>query len=320
MVNKFSDPAEGDLRRSPHGHSYWCGDAARGMDTHSTLTAVGTEMLSDLVDAPAPDRARKIDNGKDGPDFIKSLAKGLAVIESFDAENPSMTLSRIARKVGLSPGSTRRVLVTLTRLGYVSYSENDRRFQLQARTLQLGYSYLASLPALDLLQPRLVELSAKLDESCSIMMRDSREVVCLARATAKRLQRDYMTVGTRFPLHSSPSGKLFLGELTEAEFADLYRGMDILPEVTPFTVREVTRLREQVLQARKQGWIYTRQETALGMASVAVPLRIGGRLRYGLSTSAPLSYDGPDFIERYLPQLREAAIEMESLLEASRKS
>jgi hypothetical protein len=38
-----------------------------------------------------------------------------------------------------------------------------------------------------------------------------------------------------------------------------------------------------------------------------------------LSTSAPLSYEGPDFVERYLPQLRQTAIEMEGLLEANRR-
>lgn len=279
----------------------------------------GPATLSDPTDAPAGEDAEKDDPSGSDPDFIKSLAKGLAVIEAFDAQNPSMTLSRVARRVGLSPGSTRRVLMTLTRLGYVSYSETDRRFQLQPRTLRLGYTYLASLPALNLLQPRLVELSDKLNESCSIMMRDSREVVCVARATAKRLQSDYMGVGTRFPLHTSATGKLFLGELTDGEFAHLYQGMDVLPPLTPFTITKVSKLREQVVQARSQGWVYTHQETALGMAAVAVPLRVGGTLRYGLSTSAPLNYEGPDFVERYLPKLRQAAVEMEGLLEASRK-
>ena len=52
--------------------------------------------------------------GDDDPDFIKSLAKGLAVIEAFGPSSPSMTLSAVAQKVGLSPGSTRRVLVTLS--------------------------------------------------------------------------------------------------------------------------------------------------------------------------------------------------------------
>lgn len=252
----------------------------------------------------------------DDPDFIKSLAKGLAVIEAFGPKTPAMTLSAVAQKVGLSPGSTRRVLVTLSKLGYLIYDENDRRFHLSARTLQLGYSYLASLPAFSLIQPRLVELSDKLDESCSVMTLDGREVVCIARATAKRLQRDYMSVGTRFPANASSSGKILLSDLSEAEFGRLYGNEAALPAVTPFTVVDISRLREQMEQARKQGWIYTNQETALGMASLAVPIRVNGRARYGLSTSATITYDGPTIVEKYLPDLLKAAAAMSRFLEA----
>lgn len=249
------------------------------------------------------------------PDFIKSLAKGLAVIEAFGPTSPAMTLTAVAQKVGLSPGSTRRVLVTLVKLGYVIYDESDRRFHLSARTLQLGYSYLASLPAFSLIQPRLVELSDKLNESCSVMTLDGREVVCIARATAKRLQRDYMSVGTRFPANASSSGKIMLSDMPEAEFAQLYEGVT-LPAVTPFTANDLPRLRQQMEEARRQGWIYTNQETALGMASLAVPIRVNGRVRYGLSTSATISYDGPTIVEKYLPDLLKAAKAMEGFLSA----
>lgn len=253
---------------------------------------------------------------RDDPEFVKSLAKGLAVIEAFNADNPDMTLSRIAEKVGLSPGSARRVLVTLTKLGYVTYSESDRRYSLAARTLQLGYSYLASLPALNLIQPRLAELSDKLNESCSIMMRDGKEVVCVARATAKRLQRDYMSVGTRFPAHASSSGKILLGSLSDKEFRTLYAEDEKLPEVTPFTVRDVSALHAQVSAAAERGWIFVDQETALGMASVAVPLKVGKEVRYGLSTSATLTRESSTFVDLYLPEMLRAAEAMEKLLVA----
>ena len=226
-----------------------------------------------------------------------------------------MTLSAVAQKVGLSPGSTRRVLVTLTKLGYVIYDESDRRFHLSARTLQLGYSFLASLPAFSLIQPRLVELSDKLNESCSIMTLDGREVVCIARATAKRLERDYMSVGTRFPAHASSAGKIMLADLSDAEFGRLYREDAVLAAVTPFTITGIPRLREQLDDARRQGWIYINQETALGMASLAVPIRANGRVRYGLSTSATLTYDGPTIVDRYLPDLLKAAEAMRRFLE-----
>jgi IclR family pca regulon transcriptional regulator len=249
------------------------------------------------------------------PDFIKSLAKGLAVIEAFGPGSPAMTLSAVAQKVGLSPGSARRVLVTLTRLGYVQYAESDRRYHLSARTLQLGYSYLTSLPAFGLIQPRLVELSDKLAESCSVMTLDGREVVCIARATAKRLQRDYMSVGTRFPANASSSGKIILSDLPDAAFDRLYGPDAILPAVTPFTITEMPKLRAQLEQARRQGWIYTNQETALGMASLAVPIRVNGKVCYGLSTSAIITYDGPTIVDRYLPDLLKAASAMGRFLE-----
>jgi IclR family pca regulon transcriptional regulator len=252
----------------------------------------------------------------DDPDFIKSLAKGLAVIEAFDAGAPNMTLSRIAAKVGLSPGSARRVLVTLTRLGYVVYNDDDRRYSLAARTLQLGYTYLASQPALDLLKPRLAELSDQLNESCSIMLRDGREVVCVARATARRLQRDYMSVGTRIPAHASSTGKLLLGSMSDAEFNALYDGVTRLPEVTPFTVCDITALRKQCRDGYEKGWLFVDQETALGMSSVAVLLEVNDKVSYGLSTSATLMQDGPTFVERYLPELLKAADAMRNALRA----
>ncbi|MES2944796.1 MAG: IclR family transcriptional regulator C-terminal domain-containing protein [Pseudomonadota bacterium] len=248
------------------------------------------------------------------PDFINSLAKGLAVIEAFGADSPNMTLTRIATKVGLSPGSARRVLVTLNKLGYVDYHLEEKRYSLAARTLQLGYSYLASLPALDLLQPRLAELADKLNESCSIMMRNGKEVVCVARATARRLQRDYMSVGSRFPAHASSSGKVLLGVLTPREFAALYPENEQLPPLTSFTVHDVAALRVQVALAKEQGWICVNQETALGIASVAVPLKVSGKIQYGLSTSATLTRDSSIFVESYLPELHRTAQVMEKLL------
>ena len=41
------------------------------------------------------------DEGR-SPDFVEALAKGLAILEAFDATHPEMTLSEVARRVGLS--------------------------------------------------------------------------------------------------------------------------------------------------------------------------------------------------------------------------
>ena len=115
----------------------------------------------------------------------------------------------------------------------------DQRFHLAARTLQLGYSYLSSLPIVSLIQPRLSALSEKLNESCALSILDGTDAVCIARATARRLERDYMGVGTRLPAHATSAGKVLLGALAETRrSARSTPARSKLPAVTPFTITD----------------------------------------------------------------------------------
>lgn len=247
----------------------------------------------------------KFEPPEEKADYLQSLAKGLAVIESFGPEHPEMTLSAIARRVGLSPGSTRRVLVTLMQLGFVGL--RDQRYHLSARTLQLGYAYLSSLPIVSLIQPRLAALSESLNQSCSIMVLDGKDCVCIARATARRLQRDYMGVGTRFPAHATSAGKLLLADLSDQQLAALYPVDAPLPALTPFTIIGVATLLEHIRAARQNGWAVISQEVALGLESIAVPIRIDRELRYALSVSAQVSFSAPTIVERYLADAQATA-------------
>ena len=75
-------------------------------------------------------------------EFMATLAKGLAVLGAFDKQRPSMTLSQAAHAAGLSRATARRILRTLTALGYVEQS--GRQFALSSGILKLGYAYLAT--------------------------------------------------------------------------------------------------------------------------------------------------------------------------------
>ncbi len=248
----------------------------------------------------------------DDDEFIKSLAKGLAVIESFGPEYPEMNLTTVAKRNGLSPGSARRVLTTLTRLGYVWMK--DQRFRLSARALRLGYSYLSSQPIVNLIQPRMAMLSETLNESCTLTILDGADTVCIARATARRLERDYMSVGTRLPAHATSGGKVLLGALSREEIGALYAGQGPLPAVTPFTITDLRVLLQQVEKIKLDGWSYINQETALGIASLSVPIRVEGEIRYSLSVSAQLNFAAPTIVERYLPDLVGTATAISGML------
>ena len=67
--------------------------------------------------------------------FVEALAKGIAILEAFDAMHSEMTLSEVARRVAISPAAARRGLITLIELGYVG--QRGTRFYLKPKVMAL---------------------------------------------------------------------------------------------------------------------------------------------------------------------------------------
>jgi IclR family pca regulon transcriptional regulator len=216
-------------------------------------------------------------------DELRSLAKGLAVIEAFDGTHPEMTLSDVARRTGVSPGSAQRILRTLTSLGYVG--SDGLRFSLRPRALQLGYAYISSLPLAVVAQPLLSSLTAQLEGSCSLALLDGDAVVYVARASARRLARDYMSVGTRMPAHATSVGKVLLAALPSDVF-DALLARATLERLTPNTLCKPDAIRAAVRKTAVAGYAINDQETIMGLRSIAVPVVSDGRVIAALGASA----------------------------------
>ena len=92
------------------------------------------------------------------------------MIRCFSSEHPSLTLSEVAERTGLTRAAARRFLLTLQELGYVGSS--GRQFSLRPRVLALGYAYLSSFSVSQIAQPHLEDLTEH--DSCSSSARSSR--------------------------------------------------------------------------------------------------------------------------------------------------
>lgn len=245
-------------------------------------------------------------------EFIQSLAKGLAVIEAFSEDNPQMTLSEVSRRVGLSPGSARRVLRTLHMLGYASV--RGTRFELTPRVLRLGYSYLTSLPVANLVRPRLTELTEVCDANCAVSVLDGADSVFVVRTTAKRTARECVVVGTRFPAHATSAGKVLLAALEPVEVEQLYEGREF-DALTQHTITSMDRLQATLEQVRADGWALNDQEALMGHRSITVPVRVNGEVIAAVGVGAHVGVATmARMIESYLPPLLEAAEDISRLL------
>ena len=201
--------------------------------------------------------------------YVQSLARGLAVIRAFDANNPLMTLSEVAARTDLTRATARRFLHTLVELGYVR--TDGKTFALTAKVLQLGYSYLSALSLPQLAQPHLEQLSLRLGESTSAAVLDGPDIFYVARVATRRIMNVGITVGTRFPAYATSMGRVLLAGLPQAKF-EAYLSTAELTPLTPRTVASVPDLRAAVEQVRSQGWCLLDQELEIGLMSIAAPV------------------------------------------------
>jgi IclR family transcriptional regulator, pca regulon regulatory protein len=76
--------------------------------------------------------------------------------------------------------------------------------------LQLGYSYLSTLPLRDVARPHLEELSADLHETAGLAILDGEEIVYVAIAMSPRLTSVRINLGSRFPARETAAGRVLL--------------------------------------------------------------------------------------------------------------
>lgn len=239
-------------------------------------------------------------------DRVQSLERGLAVIRAFDADAPELTLSEVARKVGLTRASARRFLLTLQDLGYVRY--DGRTFALTPRVLELGYAYLSSLTLPEVAQPHLERLASEVRESCSVSVLDHHDVVYVARVATSRIMRVAINVGTRFPAYATSMGRVLLAGLPEGEL-DRYLDEVELAAYTPRTVTSEEALRAELATIRERGCAVVDQELEEGLRSIAAPIRAAsGQVIAAVNVSTQANRTSIDELESaFLDPLHAAA-------------
>jgi IclR family pca regulon transcriptional regulator len=238
-----------------------------------------------------------------GGDFSEALARGLKVIAAFGPDARALTLSDVARRVGLPRATVRRSLLTLVQLGYAE--EDGRLFGLTPRVLELAGAYLGASVAAAVLQPCCELLSAEYGETFSVAALDGEDAVMIAYATPRRMYMDSAGVGLRLPAHCSAVGRVLLAGLPEAE-RDLFV-KNLQPRaLTPRTVTSKPALRRILTQVAEDGFAIAEEEAELGFRSLAVPLRrLGGQVAFALNTGMPVQRSSTtEMKDRFLDRLR----------------
>ncbi|MCJ2184687.1 helix-turn-helix domain-containing protein [Novosphingobium sp. 1949] len=246
------------------------------------------------------------------PEFMTSLARGLAVMRCFADERQPMTIAQASRLTGLSRPAVKRCLHTMERLGYVA--REGVHYQLRPKVLSLGYAYLSSSTLAVRAQPILDAIRDDLHESCSLGVIEEDEVTYIARAEVSRIMSIALRVGSRLPLYCTSMGRILLAG-QERSWQEAYFARTAMRELTATTQTSPGALLGVLRKVAEDGYAIVDQELEPGLRSVAVPVHKAGRTIAALNIGTQSARVAmADLHSRYLPVLRRAARELEALV------
>jgi len=202
-------------------------------------------------------------------DFVGSVRHALEVLRAFDRDHPEMTLSAVSERTGMTRAGARRYLLTLEHLGYLR--KDDRLFRLTAKVLDLGFSFLSTMPLSEIARPYLQWITRETGEITGLAVLDRTEIIHIAASTVERMLVPVLTIGRRFNALYASSGRVIAAFMEPAQVEILLKSCEIAA-LTPQSLKSKEEIRTELKLIQRQGFAIVDQEVEEGVRSIAVPV------------------------------------------------
>ena len=233
--------------------------------------------------------------------------RALAVLDVVTSAARPLSVTDIAGECGLPVPTVHRLVAQLERRALVKRVIGSKKFVVGFGLVRLGQAAIESAMKSDRPHQILVAFADEIGEHCQIGLRTDNAVLYVDTAQALRSKGLHFEAGRRAPLHATSIGKLFLGELGEAEL-DWWLAHTPLESIAPRTSVSSASLRTVVRKARTDGWATSNEEVAAGVVGCAVPIRdFDGRMLAGLGLSTPNARVAFEALSRYRPAMESTA-------------
>lgn len=243
------------------------------------------------------------------PRFNNALARGLAILRSFQLDEQLLGNLEIAERTGLPKSTVSRLTFTLAQLGYLQYREELGRYELAAGVVALAYPYLAGLALPAVARPLMVELAAKTRTNVGLGVQEGLSVLYLEYSLGEANPNRRQRVGFRVPLVRTAMGRACIAGMDDQRRARLYEELrQEYRKEWPALYRE---LENAVAQQATYGYCIAANTFRRSVASVAVPYVEGdGRTLMAFNSQGSEQVHTPNILARNGMKLVEMVAEI----------
>jgi IclR family pca regulon transcriptional regulator len=217
---------------------------------------------------------------------IKSLLKGLSVLESFAHKRSALSLTEVAELNGISMGTAHRYVTTLTNSAYLNQDPDSKKYRLNYKVLDLGFSFLADMELRNRVLPHMVEITGEFDVTSQCAVLDGSDIVYVERVRSSDVVNLDLSSGSRLPAHCTSMGKVILAFTDGRKRRAIVRSMNLV-QFTPDTITDKETLLNELEETRRRGYATNNEELSIGLQTLATPVFKNGVVEGAIGFSFP---------------------------------
>lgn len=211
--------------------------------------------------------------------IIRSLQRGIDILNSFTKDKQQMTLTEIAKDVNLTKSTTSRLLHTLEHNDFIEKDASTSKYRLGRQAYFIGHSASASMELKTIAEPVMKRLRDQTNETVNLYIRDDDARVCIQQFESRQSVRHMIKIGQQLPLSVGAGGKMLLS----AE-ASSYQQKVIAAEA----LAEEQNLKEELALIKQLNYSVSIDERETGTAAASAGIyNRSGKLLAALSVSGP---------------------------------
>lgn len=219
---------------------------------------------------------------------VQSLERAFALLEAVAGHADGVTLSDLAREVGLHTSTAFHLARTLVNLGYARQDAGTKRYHLGRMAFALASASRDEIELVSIATPVLERMARETGESSHLALYAGNEVAIVARTSGAGAFQLQPRHGTLRPGHATAVGKVLLAAL-DAGTLDAYLARHGQPALTDRTITDRARLDEELAGIRSAGIAYDDGEYDPEVRCLAMPVRdFSGRVVAAIGMSGPV--------------------------------
>ncbi|KZY50540.1 IclR family transcriptional regulator [Sulfitobacter sp. KE29] len=240
--------------------------------------------------------------------FVRAADRAMQVLGAFHNATGPMTLSDIAKTAGIDRSAAQRLVHTLTKLGYIRRSGDDRGYLPGIRLLDHTLDLLRLDPVVQKATPVLLELRKSLRERVDLSLYDETRLIYALRMQSKRETFFATLVGHSVPTFCTAGGRAALAQLTDDAAREILTRAPLHP-FTASTKTDPEAIMAELSIARENRFAVVCDEYALGEVAVGVAItdRNGAPLSAIHLAGSLSEYTPEEFVAKAAPLAIEAA-------------